>query len=109
MADDTTGQVPNASDQGSQTDQQGAAGAQGQEPERFDAEYVKKLRAEAASYRTRLKELEQKVQEHETAKLSETEKLQKKLAELEREQAMYQRERQERTLLRRRETPCPSG
>jgi len=59
---------------------------------------VKRLRAEAASYRTKLKELEQKVQEHETAKLSEAEKLQKRLAELEREQATYQRERQERTL-----------
>jgi hypothetical protein len=98
MADDAQGQVPNDSGQAPQTDQQGAAGAQGQEPERFDAEYVRKLRAEAASYRTKLKELEQKVQEHETAKLSEAEKLQKRLAELEREQANYQRERQERTL-----------
>ncbi len=99
MADDTqTGQVPNESGQEPRTDQQGAAGAQGQEPERFDAEYVRKLRAEAADYRKRLRELEQKVQEHETAKLSETEKLQKRLAELERQQATYQRERQERTL-----------
>ena len=99
MVDDANqGQAPNASDQASQTDQQGAAGAQGQEPERFDAEYVKRLRAEAASYRTKLKELEQKVQEHETAKLSEAEKLQKRLAELERQQAEHERERQERTL-----------
>jgi len=99
MVDDANqGQAPNDGDQESQTDQQGAAGAQGQEPERFDADYVKKLRAEAASYRTKLKELEAKLQEHEMAKLSETEKLQKKLAELERQQAHYERERQERTL-----------
>ncbi len=74
--------------------QTAAAGAQpGQEPaaEQFDAEYVRKLRAEAAEYRKRLRELEQKAQEQENAKLSETERLQKRLAELE-------RERQERTL-----------
>lgn len=102
MADDAKGQAPNVSGQVPQTDQQAAtAGAQaGQEPEpeKFDAEYVRRLRAEAAEYRKRMRELEQKVQEHETAKLSETEKLQKRLAELEREQANYQRERQERTL-----------
>lgn len=86
--------------------QTAAAGAQpGQEPqnqqqtaEQFDAEYVRKLRAEAAEYRKRLRELEQTVKQHEEAKLSESERLQKRLAELEREQAAYQRERQERTL-----------
>jgi flagellar biosynthesis GTPase FlhF len=98
MADDAKGQEPNDSGQEPRTDQQGAAGAQGQEPERFDAEYVKKLRSEAAEYRRRLRELEQTVKQHEESKLSETEKLQKRLAELEREQANYQRERQERTL-----------
>ena len=68
--------------------QTAAAGAQpGQEPaaEQFDAEYVRKLRAEAAEYRKRLRELEQKAQEQENAKLSETERLQKRLAELERQ------------------------
>lgn len=98
MADDTMGQVPNDSGQEPQTDQQGAAGAQGQEPERFDAEYVKQLRREAAEYRKKLRDLEQTVKQHEEAKLSESERLQKRLAELEREQANYQRERQERTL-----------
>ena len=85
--------------------QTAAAGAQpGQEPaaEQYDtsygAEYVRKLRAEAAEYRKRLRELEQTVKQHEEAKLSESERLQKRLAELEREQAAYQRERQERTL-----------
>jgi len=78
----------------------------GQEPqnqqqtaaEQFGAEYVRKLRAEAADYRKRLRELEQTVKQYEEAKLSESERLQKRLAELEREQANYQRERQERTL-----------
>lgn len=94
------GQVPNAS--GGQeppaSEQQNAADVQGQEPERFDAEYVKKLRAEAAEYRRRLRELEQTVKQHEEAKLTESERLQKRLAELEREQATWQRERQEHTL-----------
>ena len=98
MADDVVGQAPNESGQEPQTDQQGAAGAQGQEPERFDAEYVKQSRREAAEYRKKLRDLEQTVKQHEEAKLSESERLQKRLAELEREQANYQRERQERTL-----------
>jgi len=98
MADDTQGQVPNDSGQEPQTDQQGTAGAQGQEPERFDVEYVKRLRAEAAEYRKRLRELEQTVRQHEESKLSETERLQNRLAELERQQSLHERERQERTL-----------
>jgi len=71
--------------------------AQDAEEEHFDAEYVKKLRAEAAQYRTRLRELEQKVKAHEDEKLSEQEKLQKKLTELEREAAEKARALQERT------------
>ncbi len=102
MADDTTGQAPNASGQVPQDSQQtataGAQASQEPEPEKFDAEYVKRLRAEAAEYRKRMRELEQAVKQHEEAKLSETERLQKRLSELEREQATYQRERQERTL-----------
>lgn len=102
IPDETQGQVPNDSGQEPQTDQQTAtAGTQtGQEPEpeKFDAEYVKQLRREAAEYRKKLRELEQIVKQHEEAKLSETEKLQKRLAELEREQASWQQERQERTL-----------
>ncbi len=96
------GQDPTVGGQEPQNQQQTAAASaqDGQEPEieRFDAEYVRKLRAEAAEYRRRLRELEQKAQEQENAKLSEAERLQKRLAELEREQATYQRERQERTL-----------
>lgn len=100
---DEMGQVPGAGGQEPQTDQQvsapvGAQTGQESEQERFDAEYVRKLRAEAAEYRRKLRELEQTVRQHEEAKLSETERLQKRLAELEREQAQWQRERQERTL-----------
>jgi len=102
MADNIQVQATNESGQAPQSDQQTAiAGAQqdqASEQERFDAEYVRKLRSEAAEYRRRLRELEQAVKQHEEAKLSETERLQKRLAELEREQATWQRERQERTL-----------
>lgn len=105
MADEATqtGQAPIESGQAPQTNQQesapaGASQDQASEAERFDAEYVRKLRQEAAEYRKRLRELEQTVKQHEEAKLSETERLQKRLAELEREQAAWQRERQERTL-----------
>ena len=92
------GQKPEESGQVPQTEQQGPAAAQGQEPERFDSEYVAKLRAEAAGYRKRMRDLEQVVKQNEEAKLSETERLQKRLAELERQQSAYEQERQERTL-----------
>lgn len=52
------------------------------EPDTFDRDYVEKLRKEAASYRTKLKELEplaQRAKELEDAKKSETEKLAEKL------------------------------
>ncbi len=103
MADETQGQGPTASGQVPQTTQPTSAEAgaqqdQASEQERFDAEYVRKLRAEAAEYRKRLRDLEQTVKQHEEAKLSETERLQKRLAELEREQTLWQREPQERML-----------
>ena len=60
---------------------------QGQEPRTFDEEYVKKLRAEAAGYRRRVRELEEKVKRYEDEKLSEQERLQKRLVELEQEHA----------------------
>lgn len=94
MTDETKTQVVNESPA---QDAGKPAEAQVAEEERFDAEYVKKLRAEAAQYRTRLRELEQKVKAHEDEKLSEQEKLQKKLAELEREAAEKARALQERT------------
>lgn len=69
-----------------------------EEQERFDAEYVRKLRAEAAEYRKRLRELESKVKADEEAKLTEQERLQKRLAELERKEIEYQSLIQARTL-----------
>lgn len=98
MTERLEGQAPETSGQAPQTEQQGSAAAQGQEPERFDAEYVARLRAEAAGYRKRVRELEQVAKQNEDAKLSETERLQKRLAELERQQSTYEQERQERTL-----------
>jgi len=68
------------------------------EEERFDTEYVRKLRAEAAEYRKRLRELEGKVKADEEAKMTEQEKLQKRLAELERKETEYQQTLQARTL-----------
>lgn len=92
MADDVNvGQVPDDSGQEPQT----VPAAQGQEPEQFDTEYVKKLRSEAAEYRKKLRELEAKVRADQDVKLSEAERLQNRLAELEREQANHERERQE--------------
>jgi hypothetical protein len=71
---------------------------QAAEEERFDTEYVRKLRSEAAEYRKKLRDLEAKVRTDEEAKLSESERLQKRLAELERQQSEWERDRQERTL-----------
>ncbi|NPV85997.1 MAG: hypothetical protein HPY45_08325 [Anaerolineae bacterium] len=72
--------------------------AQAAEEERFDTEYVRKLRAEAAEYRKRLRELESKVKADEEAKMTEQERLQKRLAELERKEIEYQQSLQARTL-----------
>jgi len=80
------------------TEKDATSADQVSEEERFDAEYVKGLRREAAEYRKRLRELETKVKADEDAKLTEAERLQHRLAELERQQAEYERERQERTL-----------
>ncbi|HOM83934.1 MAG TPA: phage scaffolding protein [Armatimonadota bacterium] len=97
-SDESVGQGPNESGREPQGGSLQESEARGQEPESFDVEYVRKLRAEAAEYRKRLRELEAAVKKQEEAKLSETERLQQRLAELEREQAEWQRERQERTL-----------
>jgi hypothetical protein len=56
------------------------------------------LRAEAAEYRRRLRELESKLKAEEEAKLTEQERLQKRLAELERKEAEYQMALQARIL-----------
>lgn len=89
MSEDTETQVVNDSAA------QDAAPAEAQVAE---SEYVKKLRAEAAQYRTRLRELEAKVREDENAKLTEQERLQRRLAELEIAAAEKERILQERTV-----------
>ncbi len=109
MADDITTQAAQAATDGQpqagvDTPRAGtttaqAAGSDAQAaPETISLEEAKKLRAEAASLRRRLKELEDLKKQMDDAKLSETERLQKRLAELEKEQALHLRERQERTL-----------
>lgn len=79
MADESTSMVN--TNQGTPP-QDGNTEPQGGE-EKFDAEYVRALRKEAAQYRTRLKELETRQQAEDNAKLTEQEKLQKRLKELE--------------------------
>jgi len=81
------------------SDKGGTNGTDGQEPrtETFDADYVKKLRQEAAEYRKRATAAEGKVKEFETAALSESEKLAKQAQEAaERATALEQQLRQER-------------
>ncbi len=80
---DTTGQTPTPiSGQEPQTTPE-AQSAEGKQPETFPAEYVRQLRAEAASNRKRAAELEAKVKADEESKLGESEKLTRRLAELE--------------------------
>ena len=66
-----------------------------EEPKQFDEGYVKKLRAEAAKYRTEAQEAKAKAQEYEDAQKSELEKAQDKLAATEEAKAQA-----EATLLR---------
>ena len=58
-----------------------AAQADAGQVERFDPEYVKGLRREAAQYRTQAKEMAAKVAAYEAEKLSETERLQRQVQE----------------------------
>lgn len=98
MSDETKTQAVNEGATQEVAQQSEAQAAE--EQERFDTEYVRKLRAEAAEYRKRLRELEGKVKADEEAKMTEQERLQKRLAELERAQADWERERQEIMLQR---------
>jgi len=97
MAEEERGQVPAAEGQEPEPETQIA---EGQEPEAktFDAEYVAKLRKEAAEYRKKMRELEKALKAKEEAELSEQEKLQRRLAEYEAKLADLERDRQERTL-----------
>lgn len=108
MADELTAQVADERPQeGHETGQmppaepRAAASAQEAEPEsaaEAEPPIVRQLRAEAARYRARLRELEAKVRQSEEAQLSEQERLRKRLAELERRELEWQRERQETVL-----------
>jgi len=95
MSDETKTQVVT---EGATQEVAKQAEAQVAEEERFDAEYVRKLRAEAADYRKRLRELEGKVRAEEEAKMTEQERLQKRLVELEHQVTEYQQTVQGRTL-----------
>lgn len=81
---------------GAQNQQPAPAPQQGQEPERFDADYVKSLRTSEADTRRKLRDAEAKLKEQDDAKLSEHERLTKKVAELEQQKTQIERERQER-------------
>ena len=102
MLDDTTGQEPNAGGQAPQISPpevpQAGTQTSGQKPpaETFDAEYVKSLRGEAAGYRKKAADFEAKLKEIEDSKLSETDKLNKRVADLEKLQSEGIRDRQER-------------
>lgn len=64
------------------------------EQERFDAAYVKQLRAEAAGYRKELRDTQGKLKTFEDAQLTEQERLQKRLQELEGGEKTWKQERQ---------------
>jgi exonuclease VII large subunit len=66
--------------------------------EQFDAAYVRKLRAEAAEYRRKLRELERQLKQRDEEKLSETERMRLRLSELERELAQRELLLREHTL-----------
>lgn len=87
--------------------QPASAPASGQEPQQvFDADYVKLLRAEAAKHRKEAADTAARLKALEDAALSETEKRDKRLSELETQQADWQRERQE--LITRQEVNAAS-
>lgn len=62
---------------------EGDKGQEPEKPESYSADYVKKLRDEAAAARVKLKELEEEIKKRDNEKLSEAEKLQKAAKEAE--------------------------
>ena len=87
----TTGQAPTAN----------AAQAADAQPQTIDAEYVRRIREEAAQHRTALRQTQEELKALRDAQLSETERAANRLKELETQQQTWQRERQE--LLTRQE------
>jgi hypothetical protein len=69
---------------GGQGEGQGQGQGQGNEPKTFSEDYVKGLRQESAKYRTKLKELEEKLGELDRIDLEEYERLKKEKEEAER-------------------------
>jgi hypothetical protein len=69
----------------SQAAEAAAHDAQEADDERFDAAYVRRLRAEAAEYRRKLRELERELRKRDEEKLSEAERMRLRLSELEKE------------------------
>jgi hypothetical protein len=67
--------------------------------EKFDKEYVQKLRAEAAKYRTEHQKTSARLKELEDAQLSDTEKKDKRLAELEAQNLKLQVESRNSSIL----------
>lgn len=106
MTEATTGATGTQADPASQppagTSPTQADGEQAEQatsqPESISLDEAKKLRSEAASLRRRLNELEAKDKAAEEAKLSESEKTAKRLAELERDLAERDRQIQEQTV-----------
>ncbi len=105
MADDMrdqesteTGQAPTLRGQAPQSNQlDEAAGAQQDQgsEERYDAEYVRRLRAENAAYRKRMRELEQTIKAYDEERLSESERQRKRISEMERDAELARQEAQE--------------
>ena len=100
------GQAPTSTPAQAATTAAGTAGAQqtaatagGQEPTTFDAEYVRKLREEAAGYRTKTRELEDQVKTFQQRDLTEAQRLQQRADEAEKK-AQANEARVKDTLLR---------
>lgn len=95
------GQEPNAEETQEVSQQHQAAdaatAAAQEAEEQYDAAYVRKLRAEAAEYRRKLRELEAALKKREEAELSEVERVRGRLAEVERERIELERKMREHT------------
>lgn len=74
------------------------AGDKAQGQEQFDSAYVKELRQEAADYRRKLREAETRLKTLDDAQLSEAEKAQKRIAELEQQATEAKAQLAERAL-----------
>ncbi len=92
----TTGQEPTTTDQASTETTPPTADNKGQESEskQFTAEYVEELRKEAAQNRIKAKRAEDALKKREEADMTETEKMQRRLAELEEAEKGWATEKQ---------------